>query len=78
MSTLARPRVQCELHHATLSVPDVGAAAEYYATKLGFTLAFTEGDPPTFAGVNLDHVSTATELFGEFATPNQKLLSLGG
>jgi catechol 2,3-dioxygenase-like lactoylglutathione lyase family enzyme len=44
------------LHHATLSVQDVRAAAEYYATKLGFTVAFTEGDPPTFAGVNLDCV----------------------
>jgi catechol 2,3-dioxygenase-like lactoylglutathione lyase family enzyme len=65
MSTLARPRVQCELHHATLSVPDVGAAAEYYATKLGFTLAFTEGDPPTFAGVNLDCV----QLFFSKGTP---------
>jgi catechol 2,3-dioxygenase-like lactoylglutathione lyase family enzyme len=56
MSTLARPRVVCELHHATLSVQDVSAAADYYATKLGFTLAFTEGEPPTFAGVNLDCV----------------------
>jgi catechol 2,3-dioxygenase-like lactoylglutathione lyase family enzyme len=65
MSTLTRPPVECELHHPTLSVRDVGAAAEYYATKLGFTLAFSEGDPPTFAGVNLDCV----QIFLSAGTP---------
>jgi catechol 2,3-dioxygenase-like lactoylglutathione lyase family enzyme len=39
-----------------LSVSDVRAAAEFYENKLGFSVAFTEGDPPTFAGVNLDCV----------------------
>jgi hypothetical protein len=34
-------------------VAHVGAAAEFYTSKLGFWLGFTEGDPPTFAGVNL-------------------------
>jgi len=56
MSSPARPHIECEQRHATLSVSDVGAAAEFYATKLGFTPAFTEGAPPTFAGVNLGHV----------------------
>ena len=51
MSSVNRPQVRCELHHATLSVGDVRASAEFYATKLGFVVAFTEGDPPTFAGV---------------------------
>jgi catechol 2,3-dioxygenase-like lactoylglutathione lyase family enzyme len=53
MSTRATPHIDCEQHHATLTVRDVGAAASFYTTKLGFTLAFTEGAPPTFAGVNL-------------------------
>ena len=56
MSSVARPQIRCDQHHATLSVDDVQASAEFYATKLGFVVAFTEGDPPTFAGVNLDCV----------------------
>ena len=56
MNTLARPNIDCEQHHATLSVSDVRAAADFYANKLGFTVAFTQGDPPTFAGVNLGRV----------------------
>jgi catechol 2,3-dioxygenase-like lactoylglutathione lyase family enzyme len=56
MSTAAPPQIDCEQHHATLSVGDVRAAADFYATKLGFTVAFTEGDPPMFAGVNLGRV----------------------
>lgn len=56
MSTLVRPDIDCEQHHATLSVSDVRAAADFYANKLGFDVAFTEGDPPTFAGVNLGRV----------------------
>ena len=56
MSTAAAPRIDCEQHHAILSVGDVRAAADFYAAKLGFTVAFTEGDPPTFAGVNLGRV----------------------
>lgn len=50
------PQVECERHHAGLSVSDVTAAVEYYTTKLGFRLAFTDGEPPTFAGVNLGDV----------------------
>jgi catechol 2,3-dioxygenase-like lactoylglutathione lyase family enzyme len=56
MTIAAKPHIDCEQHHATLSVSDVRAAADFYANKLGFIVAFTEGDPPTFAGVNLDHV----------------------
>jgi catechol 2,3-dioxygenase-like lactoylglutathione lyase family enzyme len=43
--------------HPGLVVADVRAAADYYTEKLGFTLAFTEGDPPRFARVNLGQVS---------------------
>jgi len=63
---IARPRIDCEQHHAGLAVPDVGAAAEFYTTKLGFTTAFTYGDPPTFAGVLLDRV----QIFLQQGTPN--------
>lgn len=52
----APPQIDCEQFHATLSVSDVRAAADFYTEKLGFTLAFAEGDPPTFAGVNLGRV----------------------
>jgi catechol 2,3-dioxygenase-like lactoylglutathione lyase family enzyme len=50
------PIVKVEQLHPMLSVADVRAAADFYATKLGFIVAFTEGDPPRFAGVNLDCV----------------------
>lgn len=50
------PAVECEQHHAGLVVSDIGAAVEFYTNKLGFTLGFTWGEPPTFAGVNLDRV----------------------
>lgn len=56
MTAVPRPHIQCEQHHATLSVRDVDAAAEFYGAKLGFVVAFAEGEPPTFAGVNLDCV----------------------
>jgi catechol 2,3-dioxygenase-like lactoylglutathione lyase family enzyme len=48
--------VDCEQRHASFAVSDVAAAIEFYTTKLGFRVAFTEGDPPTFAGVNLGDV----------------------
>ena len=50
------PHVVCEQQHPTLSVSDVVAAVRFYADKLGFTLGFTVGEPPTFAGVNLGEV----------------------
>lgn len=48
--------VSCTQHHAGLVVRDITAAVDFYTTKLGFFCAFTWGDPPTFAGVNLDRV----------------------
>ncbi|HUF10682.1 MAG TPA: VOC family protein [Rhodothermales bacterium] len=56
MSEPDAPQVECEQHHASLSVADVRAAVEFYTTRLGFWEAFTWGDPPTMAGVNIDHV----------------------
>ena len=48
--------IDCEQHHASLAVSDIAAAVEFYTKKLGFWVAFAEGDPPTFAGVNLGDV----------------------
>jgi catechol 2,3-dioxygenase-like lactoylglutathione lyase family enzyme len=50
------PLIDCERLQPVLPVGDIVAAADFYTTKLGFRLAFTYGDPPTFAGVNLGSV----------------------
>lgn len=50
------PRVECESANAGLAVGDVLAAVDFYVQRLGFTLGFTWGQPPTFAGVMLDRV----------------------
>lgn len=65
MTGPAVPQVDCEQHHASLSVSDVRAAVDFYTSKLGFWLAFTWGDPPTMAGVNLGQV----QIFLEQGTP---------
>lgn len=65
-TTAVPPKVDCERYHACLAVDDVRAAVDFYTTKLGFWLAFAEGDPPTFAGVNLGHI----QLFLERGTPS--------
>jgi catechol 2,3-dioxygenase-like lactoylglutathione lyase family enzyme len=66
--TAGVPQVECERHHASLAAADVRAATEFYTTKLGFTLGFMWGDPPTIAGVNLGHV----QIFIEQGTPSPK------
>ncbi len=53
---MSAPHVDCERHHAGLSVTDVARAVEFYTKQLGFHTGFVDGDPPTFAGVNLDQV----------------------
>jgi len=60
------PDVDCEQTHTGLPVSDVLAAAEFYTKKLGFKLAFTWGDPPSMAGVNLGNV----QIFLEQGPPN--------
>lgn len=57
--------IECEQHHAGLTVNDVLATVDFYTTKLGFRLGFTWGDPVTFAGVLLDKV----QLFLQKGTP---------
>jgi uncharacterized glyoxalase superfamily protein PhnB len=56
VTATAAPPVECEQQHPSLAVSDVSAAADFYSNKLGFFLAFTWGDPPTMAGVNLGKV----------------------
>ena len=62
------PQVDCDQHHAGLTVSDIPAAVEFYTTKLGFKLAFTWGDPPSFAAMNLDRV----QIFLLRGTPSPK------
>lgn len=62
------PDVECEQLHTSLPVSDVLAAVEFYTKKLGFWQAFTWGDPPSIAGVNLGRV----QIFLEQGTPNPK------
>ncbi|HEU0299777.1 MAG TPA: VOC family protein [Longimicrobium sp.] len=57
MTNPTPPRVDCERVDPGLAVSDVPAAVDFYTNTLGFTLGFTWGDPPTFAGVNLGDVS---------------------
>ena len=51
--TRPMPEVECEQHHAGLTVGDVREALTFYESRLGFRTALTDGDPPEFAGVNL-------------------------
>jgi len=53
---MPRPKVDCIHHHAVLAAPDVSVTIDFYVSKLGFDLDFTQGDPPAFAGVSLGGV----------------------
>jgi catechol 2,3-dioxygenase-like lactoylglutathione lyase family enzyme len=65
MNAPKAPHVECEMLHPTLYVPDIPAAVDFYEKKLGFLVAFTLGDPPNMAGVNLGDV----QMFLEKGTP---------
>ena len=56
MSSPTLPFIECEQIHAGLAVSDLHNALDFYTNKLGFLKAFTWGEPPTFAGVNLGKV----------------------
>jgi catechol 2,3-dioxygenase-like lactoylglutathione lyase family enzyme len=60
------PDIDVEQHHASVAVRDVPAAVDFYTKKLGFSLAFTWGDPPNFAGVNLGDI----QIFLRQGTPD--------
>lgn len=68
MATPATPVIECEQIHAGLAVTNISAAVDFYTKKLGFKLAFTWGDPPTFAGVNLGKV----QMFLQKGMPDPK------
>ncbi len=51
---MIRPAIECEQLHPGIAVSDLAGSIEFYTRKLGFDLAFTFDDPPTFAGLNLD------------------------
>jgi len=65
MTTPPIPEIECEQIHPALVVSDIRAAADFHTKKLGFWLAFTWGDPPSMAGVNIGNV----QLFLERGTP---------
>ncbi len=58
--------IECDQHHAGIVVTDITEAVEFYTTKLGFRMIFTWGEPPTFAGINLDRV----QIFLQQGTPS--------
>ena len=60
--------VECDQLHAGLAVADIRAAIDFYVSQLGFTLGFTWGEPPTFAGVNLGNV----QIFLSQGTPTPR------
>jgi len=62
MTTPTRPFIDCEQQHASVFVSDLAAAIDFYTQKLGFTLAFTWGDPPRLAA-----------LLQDLATPRHRL-----
>lgn len=66
MAAQSAPLVECDGHHTGIPVPDVLAAAAFYTEKLGFTLAFTWGEPVTIAGVALGQA----QVFLEAGTAN--------
>src|SRR4051812_681029 len=71
-ATPARPHIDCEQQHPSLAVGDVLAAADFYSNKLGFSISFTWGEPPSMAGVNLGHV----QVFLEQGTPSPNGISV--
>ncbi len=72
MTSPTAPQVDVEQYHATLRVADLSAAIEFYTTQLGFLHAFSWGEPPTMAGVNLGQ----SQVFLEAGTPTPQGCSL--
>ena len=72
MPSVATPEVDVEQYHASLRVAELTAAINFYTTRLGFRHAFSWGEPPTMAGVNLGE----TQVFLETGTPAPQSCSL--
>jgi catechol 2,3-dioxygenase-like lactoylglutathione lyase family enzyme len=47
-----RAVIACERYHAVLPVADIAASIDFYTSKLGFSLDFTQGEPATFAAIS--------------------------
>ena len=56
------------------TVRNLGEALEYYRDKLGFTIAWTWGDPVSRAGVALDDVEIQLEGAGFGAPPGPSVV----
>lgn len=65
MNRAAAPHVDVEQYHASLRVADLSAAIDFYVTRLGFRHAFSWGEPPAMAAVNIDDA----QVFLETGTP---------
>ena len=50
---------------AQLFVADIKASCDFYAEKLGFTVAFVYGDPPFYGQVTRDHARLNLRVVGE-------------
>lgn len=72
MATATVPQVDVEQYHASLRVSDLAAAIDFYTSRLGFRHAFSWGEPPAMAGVNLGQ----TQVFLEAGTPSPHGCSL--
>ena len=72
MAPAIAPQVDVEHYHASLRVSDLPAAIDFYTSRLGFRHAFSWGEPPTMAGVNLGE----TQVFLEAGTPAPQGCSL--
>ena len=55
----------CDRLHVSLFASNLDDAVDFYIRRLGFTLGFTWGDPPTMAGVTLGDV----QIFLTLGTP---------
>ena len=44
--------ITCERYHAVLPVADLSASIDFYTSKLGFELDFTQGEPANFAALS--------------------------
>jgi catechol 2,3-dioxygenase-like lactoylglutathione lyase family enzyme len=66
MTIPAPPFIECEQVNAVLAASDIPAALDFYTKKLGFTIGFTWGDPPVYAGVTLGKV----QMFLQKRTPD--------
>lgn len=72
MTPPTAPQVDVEQYHTSLRVADLSASIEFYTMRLGFLHAFSWGEPPTMAGVNLGD----TQVFLEAGMPAPQGCSL--